>query len=157
MAIVPMAAFGFSARASASTPHAFVVDTLDDGVAVPTDCSTPFESSCSLRDALAAVAEGDSIVFDPDLIGSIVATQGTFVVSRSIDLHGPGSESISIMGDGLHRVFLVSESAGDVTISGLRISGGTNELTDEMGGAGIAALNSGALRVIECGSREMRP
>lgn len=135
-----------SANATTST---LVVDTLDDGVATPTDCTAPVDRSCSLRDALAAAADGDAIEFAPGLTGTITSTQGTFTISRSVTITGPGPDALVVHGDGAHRVFLVADTAVDVTMSGLTVTGGTNGVGDG-GGGGIRAVNTGSFTVRDC-------
>ena len=101
------------------------VDTLDDGVANASDCTTPVTGSCSLRDALAADADGDTIVFAPGLSGTITLTQGDLEINSVIDLTGPGRDLLTIDAAGSSRVFYVSASA-PVTIEGLTITGGSD-------------------------------
>jgi len=117
----------------------YTVDTLADGVANAADCTTPVAGSCSLRDALAADADGDTIVFAPSLSGTITLTQGQLEIDSAIVLTGPGKDLLTIDAAGTSRVFYVAASA-PVTIEGVTITGGSASkgggLYDE-GGSGL--------------------
>ena len=78
----------------------------------------------SLRQALAAAVDADTIQFDPALNGhTIFLTSGELVIDKSITITGPGSDQLAV---GLHipqyhfRVFHVMASPS-VTIEGLTI------------------------------------
>ena len=114
-----------------------VVDSLADGGAVDTDCTTPVVDSCSLRDAISAAADGDVITFKSGLTGTITLTEGYLAIQSALTLTGSGSASITVDGNGSEHVFyLYSEVNGDVVMSGLTITGSE-------GGAAIYAQNDG--------------
>jgi len=113
------------------------VDSLADGAAQASDCTTPVVDSCSLRDAIAAAADGDTITFKSGLTGTILLTNGVLLVEDALTLTGPGSASITVDADGSKNVFYVTNSfGGNVVISGLTVTGSD-------GGAGIYARHAG--------------
>ena len=118
------------------------VDSLADGAAQAADCTTPVVDSCSLRDALFAAADGDVIVFKSGLAGTITLTANTLSVTKALTLTGAGSAVITVNADGGAGVFYLADSAGDVTISGLTITG-------SVGDSAITAQNDGDLALIE--------
>ena len=97
------------------------VDSLADGAAVAADCTTPVVDSCSLRDALAAAADGDVITFESGLVGTITLSEGMLDINAGLTLTGAGSASITIDANSASKVFYIRSAASDVTISGLSI------------------------------------
>ena len=118
------AAFALPANATTLT-----VDTTADGVAVAGDCTNGTAGDCSLRDALAASVGGDTITFDASVTGTIALTQGELKVLTAVNLVGPGASTLTVDAGGSSRVFYVyaSPPAGDVSISGLTITGGVTQ------------------------------
>ncbi len=117
------------------------VDTLDDGVATASDCTTPVANSCSLRDALAAANDTDTIVFATGLTGTINLTDDQLLVTKSVSIVGAGVSSLTVNQTLPKRVFYVTSAAGDVSISGLTVTGANTGDT----GTGIHANNTGSL------------
>jgi predicted outer membrane repeat protein len=120
----------FTSMLMAATPAGavgttYTVDTLADGAANASDCTTPVAGSCSLRDALDADATNDTIVFAPGLSGTITLTSGELEINRAIVLTGPGKDLLTIDAAGGSRVFYVAASS-PVTIEGLTITGGSS-------------------------------
>ena len=120
-----------AAPSAGATGTILTVDTLDDGDARSSDCAPPVANSCSLRDALLAAEDGDVIVFDEGLAGTITfdSNEGSlFFDSGSLDIVGPGSSALTIDAGGNSRVFYVygSNSSSNVSISGLTITGGND-------------------------------
>lgn len=115
----------FALPASATT---LTVDTTADGAAVAGDCTNGTAGDCSLRDALAAAANGDTITFDSAVTGTITLTQGELKVLTAVNLVGPGASTLTVDAAGASRVFYVfsSTASGDVSISGLTITGGVS-------------------------------
>ena len=113
----------------------YTVDTLDDGVANASDCTTPVVGSCSLRDALDAEAGDDTIVFATGLSGTILLTQGELELNNNITISGPGKDLLTIDANGASRIFYI---CSDSTIEGVTITGGSEShgggLYDECGG-----------------------
>ncbi len=120
------------------------VDTTDDesdGNLAPGDRS--------LRELieLANASDGFDTIIVPASIGNtITLTQGlgALLITDSLSIIGPGASAVRIInGAGaVQRLIDVSSTAGNVTISGLRLSGGNAE--DQNGGA-IRSASTGAL------------
>lgn len=109
---------------------------------------------CTLRDAVIA-ANGspgaDTIQFAPAITGTITLAPaaGALVVSGPLTIDGPGSGSLSIEANTVtdeFRVFDIQETAGDVTIEGVTITGGRLETVLESGG-GIRFNSPGTLTI----------
>ena len=114
-----------AAAPAGAIPTTFTVDTLDDGAGNSSDCTTPVANSCSLRDALDATHDGDTILFASGLTGTISITAGELYLSDEIVIRGPGADVLTIDAGGNSRVFYVC--AGPTTeISGLTITGGSD-------------------------------
>jgi parallel beta-helix repeat protein len=97
------------------------IDSLADGAETASDCTTPVVDSCSLRDALAAAADGDVITFKSGLAGTIILSEGMLDINAGLTLTGAGSASITIDANSASNVFYIRPAASDVTISGLSI------------------------------------
>lgn len=106
-----------------------LVDTNADGAANPTDCTTPVAGSCSLRDAVAAAADGDTVTFAPSVTGDINLTDGHIDIATAITITGPGAAVLAVHADANERVLNEGQNlaAGELlTITGLTITGGDN-------------------------------
>jgi hypothetical protein len=81
----------------------------------------------SLRAAIAAASDGDTIQFDPALNGQTIAlTSGELAINKNITINGPGPVLLTISRDQQasgFRIFHVTPGHA-VTIGGLTISGG---------------------------------
>jgi phospholipase/lecithinase/hemolysin len=77
----------------------------------------------SLRYELTLAQNGDTIVFDPQLQGTITLTSGELRVGQSVTIQGPGAGNLSIDGNHASRVFEILPGAA-ATISGLTITDG---------------------------------
>jgi hypothetical protein len=75
----------------------------------------------SLREALANVADGDTIDFA--VTGTILLTSGELLVTNSVDIAGPGATDVAVNGSGASRVFRIGPGIV-VAISGLTITNG---------------------------------
>ena len=114
---------GLAAGPAGAVGATYTVDTLDDGTAQPTDCSTPVAGSCSLRDAIAASDPGDSIVFEPSLSGSLTITDGPFTIDHDLTIDGT-TAAVIIDGSSSNGQFDLCRSAAvGVAISNLTLSG----------------------------------
>jgi hypothetical protein len=106
-----------------------VTNALDDG------------SAGSLRATIAAAPSGSTIDFSNQLQGhTIVLTGGQLVISKNLDIEGPGANKVIISGNNASRVFDISNSA-TVTIAGLTIANGsatsTTDPSQQSGGGGL--------------------
>ena len=128
-----------SAGASPDQPDLITVNTLideQDG-----DCTT--DGDCSLRDAIALVPTGASI--SVPITGTIELELGELKITKSMKILGPGRDSLSISGRGMHRVFYINPSYTlSVTIRDVTIFNGFSE--DNGGGL----YNLGNLTLERC-------
>src|SRR5262245_54356531 len=77
----------------------------------------------SLRQALAAANDGDTINFNSSLNGQITLTSGQLMVDKGVNITGPGANRLAVSANHASRVFYIA-SGKDVTISGLTITNG---------------------------------
>ena len=96
----------------ASVVHAagniqYVSYYLDSPGAI-TDCR--IDTGCSLRDALHAAADGDTIQFAHSTPWPMTYTlsHGTLTVDHSVTIQGPGAGNLTISGGGAVTVFTVT-------------------------------------------------
>jgi predicted outer membrane repeat protein len=142
--LVPSLALS-AAHTRAAGTNRFVVPTTD-GPVVQTGC-TSILNFCSLREALAAAADGDTIQFHPQTTGTILLdpTQGALQVTHAVTIAGPGAAVLAVdgganAGRGTAVPVFVIGVLLTVTISGLTIQNGFNTETGALGagGGGIA-------------------
>jgi len=91
----------------------------------------------SLRQAIADVGAGETITFQAGLTGTIILTT-EIDITKSLAITGPGADQITVSGNTLRRVFDITNSAGDVSFSGITIANGK-----ESAGAGIRDRSTG--------------
>ena len=123
--------------------------------------STADTGSGSLREAIVSAnnaAGPDTIEFDPSVSGTINlgAADGSLVITDAVTILGPGRDVLTVNAQATtseFRVFDITDTAGDVHIDGLTISGGRvltlppmGELSDVSGG-GIRFQSSGTLTI----------
>src|SRR5215831_16628199 len=87
----------------------------------------------SLRDALAAANDGDTIDAT-GVSGTILLTSGELQINHNVTINGPGAASLSVNGNATSRVF--ENFASDVTISGFTVTNGLPLTGDNNGGGG---------------------
>jgi predicted outer membrane repeat protein len=97
------------------------VDSSGDGTADATHCTDGTAGNCTLRDAVAAAVDGDTINFSA-AISSITLTDGSIMLGAE-NIIGPGSASLAITtsAPAAYDVFNFS-GAGDVTVSGFSLT-----------------------------------
>lgn len=116
-----------------TVPTTWTVTSLaDNGTAVPGNC--PHASACRLRDAVAAAASGDTIVFASGLAGGVIRlASSSILVDKSLVIDGSAlSAPVTLNGDtdndGLGNVRLitvyVSSYTAIVSLRGLRFEKG---------------------------------
>ena len=106
----------------------------------------------SLRQAILSAANGDNIVFNDGLSGTIALTSGVLTITNSIRILGPGPQVLSVSGNGSSGVFSIPLILGahpvfNVALSGLTITNGQATSAQQYGG-GI--FNYGTLTVSNC-------
>jgi hypothetical protein len=93
----------------------------------------------SLRQAILDAHSGDTIDVARRLRGqTITLTGGELVINKSLDIEGLGADRLTVSGNGASRVFDLTGSGTDVTITGLTIANG---LATQGGGIENAASN----------------
>ncbi|HEY2395779.1 MAG TPA: choice-of-anchor Q domain-containing protein [Rudaea sp.] len=103
----------------------------------------------TLRGAVAMAGSGDTVDFASGLSGTITLKQGEIAITRSLTIHGPGPDVISVSGDAKSRIFAISNADGtpiDVTIDGLTLADGS--VKDDNGGAILS--NDANLTINRC-------
>lgn len=121
---------GICSAGKAATLTVTTIADQDDGA-----CTT---TQCSLRDAVNYSIASDTVVFRSGLTGTITlnSTLGSLIVRRNLTINGPGAGLLTVSGNNVRRVVLLSNgtrTGPSLSLSGLTISGGrTNE-----GGGGI--------------------
>jgi large repetitive protein len=96
---------------STATPDILVSTTADDGPG-------------SLRQAMADVADGGVIGFEPALAGGRIALADVLLIGvKSVTIEGPSDDGITIDGDGVSGIFLVPRAAG-LTLRNATLTGG---------------------------------
>ncbi len=98
----------------------------------------------SLRSTIAGTAldSVDTVTFASNVIGTITLTNGTLVITNSVNIVGPGAKLVTVNGSNGQRVFQIN--SGSVLLEGLTITGGSGQSL----GAGI--YNQGTLVVSKC-------
>jgi hypothetical protein len=147
----------------ASVVHAagniqYVSYYLDSPGAI-TDCR--IDTGCSLRDALHAAADGDTIQFVHSTPWPMTYTlsHGTLTIGHSVTIQGPGAGNLIISGGGAVSVFTVT-SGVTTTISGVTIAnghatfgggitntGGTINVTDSTLSGNVATYSGGGIYI----------
>ena len=79
----------------------------------------------SLRDALAAANDGDTIDAT-GVSGTIMLTSGELQILRGVTIEGPGAGNLSVDGNATDRVFYINPTT--VTINGLTIVNGASDI-----------------------------
>src|SRR5260370_25575596 len=90
----------------------------------------------TLRQALAAAADGDTIDFNLTYPATITLTTGQLNVDKNVTISGPGANTLTVNGNAASRVFHIA-SGKTVTISDLTITNGAvmrGNFPDDSGG-----------------------
>jgi CSLREA domain-containing protein len=101
-------------------------------------------TTCSLRDAVAAANNGDTIVFQSGLTGPITLSS-PIGIATSLTITGPGANQLTISGGGTTQIFAVGSAT--VSISGLTFANGST--TDSEGGE-IVSQSGSNLTISNC-------
>jgi len=100
------------------------------------NCNT---TACTLREAIAAAASGDTITFHSDLSGGMITVGSTLEISKDLNLDGTSLDSnIILSGDGSVQIMAIDEST--VNINHINFQDGYHQ-------TGGAIINSGMLVV----------
>lgn len=115
----------------------------------------------TLRQAIAASAPGDLIVFDASLAGAIIElTSGQLVIDKDLVINGSDAPGVTVSGSNVSRVFLV-EADVVVELRSLVIADGKAPDGTIPAGAieaqsGGAIYSEGELRLVDCTVRDSR-
>lgn len=134
--IVGVATLAWLTSAGAASAATFTVTQTAD-----TSGGTCLPGSCSLRQALAAVANGDTVIL-PASASPYTLTNGQLMLSKGITLQGAGASSSVIEAQDSDRVMLINGNSTAVRLANLTITGGS---TTKAGGGGIASAGPGPL------------
>ncbi len=108
--------------------------------ALDNESDTCAVNNCTLREAIADAAAGDTITFNSALSGQIITlTGGELILDKTLTISGLGANSLAISGNKAGRVFNIN-SSGVITITNLTIQDGA---ASNSNGGGI--LNAGQL------------
>jgi hypothetical protein len=103
----------------------------------------------SLRAAITQAASGDTIVFK-NSVNNIVLTSGELVISKSLDIEGPGANKLTISGNDASRVFHVL-GGSTLTLANLSVAHGLasgaldQSITGLYSGTGTGAGGGGGI------------
>jgi CSLREA domain-containing protein len=97
---------------------------------------------CSLREAIAHAAPGDTIDFA--VTGTITLTNGQLTIAKDLTISGPGATNLTVSGNNASRVFALLD-ATVVSISGLAVSQGR-----AWGGGAIQIDSTSSLTMSNC-------
>ncbi len=112
-----------------------VVNTnADNG---PGNCTT----TCTLRDAITAAANGDTITFQGGLASPIILTAGTITIAHNITLQGPGAATLAVDGNHASGIFVVNAGT-TVSISGLTLQNSSSVTNSAVTNSGTLTLTS---------------
>jgi hypothetical protein len=92
--------------------------------------STADNGAGTLRSALASAANGDTIAFS--IAGTITLTSGELLVTKNLNILGPGPANLAVDGNAANRVFHIAPS-NTVTITGLTITNGEASKSPPLG------------------------
>ena len=96
----------------------------------------------SLRAAIESAYPGDTIEFDLTL-PAVITLEQQLEIDRELAIVGPGADQLTLDGNYLCRVFMITQQ-GEATIEGLTITKGN---TDAHGGG---VYNAGSLQMSDC-------
>lgn len=124
-----------------SASAAITVTSNGDGPATPANCPG---ANCTLRDAIAAAAAGETINFA--VIGEITLAGAELFIDKDLTIQGPGANLLAVSGANLSRVFFIDQVPPGLTvnISGLTIKRGNG------GEGGGLYFREGTLNLTAC-------
>jgi Chlamydia polymorphic membrane protein (Chlamydia_PMP) repeat len=128
----------------AASLSALCLIALSAQAATITVTNTNDSGAGSLRQAIVDAVNGDTIDFG--VTGTITLTTGQLLVDKSITIHGPGSDHLTVDGNHANRIFYVGNVGVTAAIAGLTI---TNGNAGNSGGGGIYN-DSSTLTVSNC-------
>lgn len=125
------------------------VSAINAAAATFTVTNTNDTGAGSLRQAITdanTAASADTIVFDSSFnTARTITLAGTVLLigtNADLTITGPGANLLTVSGNNVSRVFQIQSGIGQVTISGMTITGGNG-----LGGNGGAIQNNGILTI----------
>jgi beta-glucanase (GH16 family) len=120
--------YGFELPDGGTTSGSLLLDFVElQLIPPPTEIavtSTGDSGDNSLRQALADIAVGGTITFDPALAGSTIQlTSGPLIPSGDVTIDGSAAPGIALNGGGTDRVFVIDQGT-DVTVSDVTVTNG---------------------------------
>ncbi len=160
MGVSSLLTVSFSLTNTPAPAHTtYTVGSIADNAGGQTNvaaCTTPTNTTCTLRDALTAAVSGtDTIVFNNTGRGTITLASNLPVLTQSVTVTGPGASLLSINsyptqpgnGLGTKRAFKIA-SGTTLNLSGVTIANGfLNDGTGNDWGAGIYVSANATLAV----------
>jgi predicted outer membrane repeat protein len=132
--------FLFAAASIAQATTWTVNNTGDPASGTAANCAGGNANTCTVRDALAASTDGDTIAFAVDSNQTITLTSNTQLeVDHGITIDGSGSPGLTIDGNNTTRVFYLNAPSQSVTMQDLAIAHG-NAMNQSGGGIYTASL-----------------
>lgn len=130
--------FLFSTSIRAELRTVTTLEDTNDGV-----CDT----QCSLREAIAAGIDGDTIIFARQLRGGTIQLQDTLVIEKDLVIDGPNRRRITLKGNGTFRIIYVDGPGNwkKVWLDGLIVRNGAHSL-----GGGIYLYGARVLYLTDC-------
>ncbi len=132
-----------SRQSAAWSRHRPAVETLDDRTlpSVLTVLNTNDSGAGSLRDSINTAVNGDTIMFDSSVQGTITL-QSVLALNKDLTITGPGPGTLAISGNNNVEVFSI-DSGNTVTISGLTLQNARSAYgaLDTNGNSHVTLLN----------------
>src|SRR5215211_184022 len=150
-----LALLGMSATAYAAPRTVTTMIDPGDGVCDPAGTG----DGCTLREAIATAAAGDTVNFAPGLNGTMLLANGEIVIDKNLTIAGPGARTLAVSGNHASRIFDVGgpdEVNATVRISGLSLidgNAGSHQGWNANVKLGGAIYNSGNLALTDCNVR----
>ena len=122
---------------SADAATITVTSTADAGGSCP-------GASCTLRQAIATAASGDTINFAAG-ITTIDLTSAELLINKNLTISGPGANLLSVQRSaaaGNFRIFDIASGSVNVTISGLTIANGSRQRRRHLQRGALTITNS---------------
>ncbi|MGI8641151.1 MAG: choice-of-anchor Q domain-containing protein [Pyrinomonadaceae bacterium] len=101
------------------------------------------DADCSLREAVAAANNGDTIVFSPAFNSpqTIILNNGQIAISKNLTIAGPSADLLTVSGNNAGRIFYISNNSV-VTLSGMILKNGRVTTIDDYFGGAIYLIDS---------------
>ncbi|HET7064877.1 MAG TPA: choice-of-anchor Q domain-containing protein [Rudaea sp.] len=94
---------------------------------------------CTLRDAIANVADGGSITFDPAILPATISLQKYLAIQKSMRIDGPGAGMLTLSRGGAGRVLTVGAHLAILTVAIANLSLEDGTLAGQNGADAAAA------------------